>query len=172
VNATPAITFTPAQVALKAGGTVTFLFGNVPHNVFFDNHPAGAPATIDGANTNVSVQRSFPVAGTYNYYCHIHPGMRGTIVVGAVTDPTTRGQSAHPRGTWGSNDGIARWDRTGDAVRDDHSLCGQPLRLVQVHDAHEVIFGRTLLSASHTAPAVEFLDALSPRDFDRPELAV
>ena len=82
VDATPSIAFTPANISLTTGGTVTFAFGSVPHNVFFDNDPAGAPAAIDGVNANVSVQRTFPVAGVYNYYCHIHPGMRGTIVVG------------------------------------------------------------------------------------------
>jgi len=81
VSATPSIAFTPARIALKPGGTITFAFGSVAHNVFFDNDPAGAPATIDGANANTSVQRTFSVPGVYNYYCHIHPGMSGTIVV-------------------------------------------------------------------------------------------
>jgi plastocyanin len=83
VSATPSIAFTPANVALNVGGTVTFVFGGVAHNVFFDNDPAGAPAAIDGANANTSVRRTFAVAGVYNYFCHIHPGMRGTIVVGS-----------------------------------------------------------------------------------------
>jgi plastocyanin len=82
VNATPSIAFTPPTIALNVGGTVTFAFGSVAHNVFFDNDPTGAPATIDGANANTSVQRTFPVAGFYKYYCHIHPGMSGMIVVG------------------------------------------------------------------------------------------
>ena len=86
VDATPSIAFTPANVSLTTGGTVTFAFGSVPHNVFFDNDPAGAPAAIDGVNANVTVQRTFTVAGVYNYYCHIHPGMRGTIVVGGVAN--------------------------------------------------------------------------------------
>jgi plastocyanin len=95
VNATPAITFTPANVALNVGGTVTFAFGSVAHNVFFDDDPAGAPASIDGANMNTSVQRTFPVAGVYNYFCHIHPGMRGTIVVGGVEDTAQRDSSGY-----------------------------------------------------------------------------
>jgi len=97
VDATPSIAFTPANISLTTGGTVTFAFGSVPHNVFFDNDPAGAPAAIDGVNANVTVQRTFPVAGVYNYYCHIHPGMRGTIVVGSVAN-TTEDHSLPPSG--------------------------------------------------------------------------
>ena len=89
VSATPSLAFTPATVALNAGGTVTFVFGSVAHNVFFDNDPAGAPAAIDGTNASTSVQRTFLVAGVYRYYCHIHPGMSGTVAVGAAADTTS-----------------------------------------------------------------------------------
>ena len=94
VNATPSIAFTPANVTLTVGGTVTFAFGGVGHNVFFDNDPTGAPASIAGVNANTSVQRTFAVAGVYNYNCHIHPGMRGTVVVGMATDTTTEADSS------------------------------------------------------------------------------
>lgn len=93
VDATPSIAFTPATVNLLVGGTVTFAFGGVGHNVFFDGDPAGAPASIDGVNANTTVQRTFTTAGVYNYTCHIHPGMHGTILVGAATDTTTHSDS-------------------------------------------------------------------------------
>ena len=81
VNATPALAFTPPETHLVQGGTVTFAFGTVGHNVFFDNDPAGAPANIAGVNSNTSVARTFATPGTYVFNCHIHPGMHGTVVV-------------------------------------------------------------------------------------------
>ena len=80
IAATPSLTFGPASLTIAAGETVTFAFGSVAHNVFFDA-AAGAPADIDGVNANVSVRRSFATPGTYRYTCHIHPSMQGTVVV-------------------------------------------------------------------------------------------
>jgi plastocyanin len=80
ISATPSLSFGPSSLTVSAGDVVTFAFGSVAHNVFFDQQ-AGAPANIDGLNANVSVQRTFTMPGTYHYTCHIHPSMTGTVVV-------------------------------------------------------------------------------------------
>jgi plastocyanin len=81
VQATPAIRFTPNQVTVTVGGTVTYDFGSLEHDVFFDNAPAGAPANIAAPSANKTVTLTFATAGTYVYNCHIHPGMSGIVVV-------------------------------------------------------------------------------------------
>ena len=81
VAATPSIAFTPNTLTVVRGATVTFDFGSVPHNVYFDTNQAGAPANIAGENVNVRKSLTFNTAGTFGYECHIHPGMRGTVVV-------------------------------------------------------------------------------------------
>jgi plastocyanin len=80
VTATADLSFTPASLTVNAGDVVTFAFKSVAHNVFFAAQ-AGTPADIGGNNANVSVPRTFATAGTYEYTCHIHPSMHGTVVV-------------------------------------------------------------------------------------------
>jgi plastocyanin len=80
VNATSSLRFTPATLTVSTGDAVTFAFGGVAHNVFFDAR-LGAPDNIPGTNANASIQRTFATAGTYTYTCHIHPSMHGSVVV-------------------------------------------------------------------------------------------
>ena len=81
VRATPSIQFTPATVNLAVGGTITFSFESVQHNVYFDGAPAGAPDNITAPSSNVSITRTFSAKGRYAYNCHLHPGMSGVVVV-------------------------------------------------------------------------------------------
>jgi len=79
VQATPSLQFTPNNLIVAVGSSVTFAFGSIAHNVFFDN-TQGAPSNI-GDKSNASVTVTFNTAGTYVYNCHLHPGMQGTVVV-------------------------------------------------------------------------------------------
>lgn len=80
VVATASITFDPGTLTVTRGTTVTFSFQSVGHNVFFDSK-TGAPADIPNVLSNTSVTRTFEVTGSFGFECHVHPGMRGTVVV-------------------------------------------------------------------------------------------
>ena len=96
VTATTGQTFNPNSVQLAVGGTVTWVFQSLGHNVTFDAM-AGAPADIGGVNTNTSIARTFPTAGTFTYHCTIHPGMTGSVqVVSATTQTGSGGNNAPP----------------------------------------------------------------------------
>lgn len=76
----PGFTFTPAQVRIAVGGTVTFQFPALPHNVIFDRSVAGAPADIQ-QTANRNVDRVFTTEGTFAYDCTLHPGMSAVVQV-------------------------------------------------------------------------------------------
>ena len=80
INASSSLAFTPGTLTVNAGETITFAIGSVAHTVVFDNRNAATPTDI-AENANVSIQRTFSTAGTYNYHCSIHPFMTGTVVV-------------------------------------------------------------------------------------------
>jgi Bacterial Ig-like domain (group 2)./Copper binding proteins, plastocyanin/azurin family. len=80
VEANTSSQFKPAQVDITAGGTVTWQFSTLTHNVTFGGSAAGTPANIPDA-TSASVARTFTTAGTFAYSCTLHPGMTGTVVV-------------------------------------------------------------------------------------------
>lgn len=71
--------FSPREVNLKVGGTVTWTFGARPHNAIFqkvNGAPADVPVMSDGQAT-----RTFNTVGTFPYDCTLHSGMRGTVRV-------------------------------------------------------------------------------------------
>lgn len=71
--------FTPASVAIARGGTVTWTFGALIHNVDFQG-ANGAPNAVPNT-ANASVARTFANAGTFAYVCTLHSGMNGTVLV-------------------------------------------------------------------------------------------
>jgi plastocyanin len=71
--------FSPDQTDIKAGGTVTFTWAAGPHNVTFSAPPASVPNSGDRSSGTFPV--TFAQAGTYNYQCTIHAGMKGSVTV-------------------------------------------------------------------------------------------
>jgi plastocyanin len=74
--------FTPRTLAVNVGQTVTFT------NDDDDAHTVTATdGSFDskGLDTNAVWRHAFTKPGTYEYFCQLHPFMKGTIVVKAVS---------------------------------------------------------------------------------------
>ncbi len=74
--------FAPARLTISSGQTVTFV------NQDDDAHTVTSTnGTFDskGLDTNGVWHYTFTKPGTYAYFCEMHPFMKGTIVVKAMT---------------------------------------------------------------------------------------
>jgi len=70
--------FTPATAAVPVGTTVTWTnHDDIPHNVVSPERKFKSPVL----DTDEVFSHTFDVAGTYQYYCSIHPRMTGQVVV-------------------------------------------------------------------------------------------
>jgi amicyanin len=71
-------TFTPKMAAVPVGTTVTWTnHDDIPHNVVNTERKFKSPVM----DTDETFSHTFDVAGTYQYYCSIHPRMTGQVVV-------------------------------------------------------------------------------------------
>ena len=70
--------FAPNTVTVAAGTTVVWTNqDDVPHNATSNDKAFKSPAL----DTGEKWEYTFKTAGTFNYYCTIHPKMTGTVVV-------------------------------------------------------------------------------------------
>ncbi len=77
--------FSPKSLSVKAGATVTWInHDDIPHNVVSTEKKFSSPVL----DTDQTFSFAFREAGSYPYYCKIHPMMTGTIVVEKDTPGT------------------------------------------------------------------------------------
>ena len=70
--------FAPATATIPVGTTVTWTNrDDIPHNVVSPEQKFKSPVL----DTSEKFSHTFAVAGTYKYYCSIHPRMTGQVVV-------------------------------------------------------------------------------------------
>ena len=70
--------FGPQAVTVRAGTKVTWVNKDIePHTVVSDSHKFQSEAL----DTNESFSVTFDKAGSYGYFCTLHPHMTGTVTV-------------------------------------------------------------------------------------------
>ena len=70
--------FTPKSLTVTVGATVTWTNrDDIPHNVVSTDKKFSSPVL----DTDQAFSFRFQAAGSYPYFCKIHPMMTGTIVV-------------------------------------------------------------------------------------------
>jgi plastocyanin len=70
--------FTPPTITVTAGTTVTWINrDDIPHTVASDSNEFKSKAL----DTDEKFSYTFSKAGTYSYFCSLHPKMTGKIIV-------------------------------------------------------------------------------------------
>jgi amicyanin len=71
-------TFTPAEIAVAPGTTVTWINeDDIPHLVA----ATGSAFRSKALDTDQQYSFTFTAAGTYEYFCGLHPHMQGKVIV-------------------------------------------------------------------------------------------
>lgn len=87
--------WSPSEVTIGTGGSVIFKNASttLEHSLKFLSGPAKPVCTgvPESGRTNWEGSCSFAAAGTYMFFCTVHPGMTGTVVVTPAGTTTTTG---------------------------------------------------------------------------------
>jgi plastocyanin len=78
VTVGPSFSFTPADIQVSPGATVTWTWADGPHNVTF---PSGSIADSPDQSTGTFATAMPTTPGTYPYSCTLHSGMSGSVLV-------------------------------------------------------------------------------------------
>lgn len=114
VQATDANVFTPPTITVAQGGTVTWTFGGIGHNVVFQS--TGAPSNI-AITSGATAQRVFETIGSYPYACTLHAGMTGTVnVVANALFTQMNGANERPNPVNTTANGAAVFTRNGASM--------------------------------------------------------
>jgi plastocyanin len=90
--------FSPAAVTISVGDTVTWTnHDSAAHNVVVSSGPE--TFTSPTLQTGQSFSFTFTKAGTYAYYCAIHPEMKATVTVGGTSQPPPTSPPTNPPGS-------------------------------------------------------------------------
>jgi plastocyanin len=72
--------FSPATLTVAAGTTVTWINrDDIPHTVVSTDDPKAFKSKV--LDTDEKFSFTFSKAGTFSYFCSIHPKMTGKVVV-------------------------------------------------------------------------------------------
>ena len=72
--------FTPAVLTVPVGTTVTWTNrDDIPHTVVSADDPKAFKSKV--MDTDEKFSYTFATAGTFTYFCSVHPKMTGTVVV-------------------------------------------------------------------------------------------
>jgi len=79
--------FIPNPVTIEAGDTVTWDNGDTAAHTATGGSPTDGPSGVFDSSlimAGASFSYTFDTAGTFDYFCMVHPWMEGTIVVNAA----------------------------------------------------------------------------------------
>ena len=183
INGLESKQWSPSEVTIAPAASVIFKNASttLPHSVKWMSGP-GKPVCTgvpESGETHWEGSCTFTAAGTYKFFCTVHPFMTGTVQVsasgtttvtttggpGTTTVPATTGPAGYPEGTLGSpngGSGLAGGAAPGGAGAPGGgahlSLAGSAVALASVQRG-STVHGLVLVSAGGSRLAVALLAA-------------
>ena len=114
--------FIPSTVVITVGGTVTWENTDTAAHTSSSGTPAGGPDGVFDSSlimTGASFSHTFDSAGTFDYFCMVHPWMTGTVIVEAEAEHSDDMEMGH-----GDDMEMGHGDDMEMGHGDDHAASG------------------------------------------------